>query len=172
MWLLLFFVPKYFSTTSNTPKQRACYTIWHNDHTKIKTLMHGNYTQQVIKNFMKNVRIFRGKNVRKSSWRRIKGPALEFKNVRKRYQESRKSSENVRKNVRNFPNENFGLDLICWHFWIRFVFVIFLNTFSDIFGFGLIVWHSLTWANFLLFLNPNSDIFCLNRIFENFSDIF
>ena len=84
MWLLLFFVPKYFSTTSNTPKQRACYTIWHNDHTKIKTLMHGNYTQQVIKNFMKNVRIFRGKNVRKSSWRRFKkfqqivGPAVEL----------------------------------------------------------------------------------------------
>ena len=103
---------------------------------------------------------------------RIRGPALVFKNVRKRYQESRKSSENVRKNVRNFPNENFGLDLICWHFWIRFVFVIFLNTFSDIFAFGLIVWHSLTWANFLLFLIPNSDIFCLNRIFENFSVIF
>ena len=49
MWLLLFFVPKYFSTTSNTPKQKACYTIWPNDHMKIKTLMPGNYTQQVIK---------------------------------------------------------------------------------------------------------------------------
>ena len=56
MWLLLFFVPKYFSTTSNTPKQKACYTIWPNDHMKIKTLMPGNYTQQVIKKIIKNVR--------------------------------------------------------------------------------------------------------------------
>ena len=44
---------------------------------------------------------------------RLRGPALGFKNVRKRYQESRKSSENVRKNVSNFPIKNFGLGLIC-----------------------------------------------------------
>ena len=115
MWLLLFLAPKYFSTTSNTLKQRACYTIWHNDHTKIKTLMPGNYTQQVIKTLMKNVRIFKGKNVRKSSskkFQRIIGPALEFKNVRKM----------SRSNLMTFLNSVRFCDIFehfFWHFMIR-----------------------------------------------------